>query len=298
MELVLVNLIDGLVTGLLLFMLSAGLTLIFSMMGVLNFAHASFYMLGAYFAYQISLALGFWMGLLIAPIIVGVMGAGVERYGLRRVHQYGHVPELIFTFGLALLIEELVQFVWGKNQLAYEIPEVLNFTAFAIAGNSIPAYKIFMIFISVAIFMGLLYILTKTRVGMIIQAALSYPKTVEALGHNVPLVFMGVFGVGTALAGVAGVIAGPVLGGLGSLWGALVASLLIGWITTFAKSYNIAMSDILNTIGIATPENLDDNVFRDLWTVTSPQIADILPYILMVLILIFRPYGLLGNRDA
>ena len=148
MDLILVNLIDGLVTGLLLFMLSAGLTLIFSMMGVLNFAHASFYMLGAYFAYQISLALGFWMGLLIAPLVVGVMGAGVERYGLRRVHQYGHVPELIFTFGLALLIEELVQFIWGKNQLPYAIPDALNFTAFAISGNSIPAYKIFMIFIS------------------------------------------------------------------------------------------------------------------------------------------------------
>ncbi len=318
MELVLVNIIDGLVTGLLLFMLSAGLTLIFSMMGVLNFAHASFYMLGAYFAFQISLAVGFWMGLLIAPLIVGVMGAGVERYGLRRVHQYGHVPELIFTFGLALLIEELVQFVWGKNQMPYDIPDILNFTAFSIAGNSIPAYKIFMIFISVGIFIGLLYVLTKTRVGMIIQAALSYPRTVEALGHNVPLIFMGVFGVGTALAGVAGVIAGPVLGtfpgmafvlgsivfvtivigGLGSLWGALVASLLIGWITTFAKSYNIAMMDVLGLVGLRPPENLDDSLLRDLWTVTSPQIADILPYILMVLILIFRPYGLFGNRDA
>jgi branched-chain amino acid transport system permease protein len=316
MDLILVNLIDGLVTGLLLFMLSAGLTLIFSMMGVLNFAHASFYMLGAYFAYQISMALGFWMGLLIAPLIVGVLGAGVERYGLRRVHQYGHVPELIFTFGLALLIEELVQFIWGKNQMAYSVPDVLNFTAFAISGNSIPAYKIFMIFISISIFIGLLYILTKTRVGMIIQAALSYPRTVEALGHNVPLIFMGVFGVGTALAGVAGVIAGPVLGtfpgmafvlgsivfvtivigGLGSLWGALVASLLIGWITTFAKSYNIEMSNILNAVGIATPENMEDNPFRDLWSITSPQIADILPYILMVLILIFRPAGLFGKR--
>ena len=318
MELILVNIIDGLVTGLLLFMLSAGLTLIFSMMGVLNFAHASFYMLGAYFAYQISIALGFWMGLLIAPIIVGVLGAGVERYGLRRVHQYGHVPELIFTFGLALLIEELVQFIWGKNQMPYNVPDVLNFTAFSIAGNSIPAFKIFMIFISIAIFIGLLYVLTRTRVGMIIQAALSYPRTVEALGHNVPLIFMGVFGVGTALAGVAGVIAGPVLGtfpgmafvlgsivfvtivigGLGSLWGALVASLLIGWITTFAKSYNLAMSDVLNAIGIATPETLSEHWLRDLWTVTSPQIADILPYILMVLILIFRPAGLFGKRHS
>lgn len=318
MDLILVNLIDGLVTGLLLFMLSAGLTLIFSMMGVLNFAHASFYMLGAYFAYQISLALGFWMGLLIAPLVVGVMGAGVERYGLRRVHQYGHVPELIFTFGLALLIEELVQFIWGKNQLPYSIPDALNFTAFAISGNSIPAYKIFMIFISISIFIGLLYVLTKTRVGMIIQAALSYPRTVEALGHNVPLIFMGVFGVGTALAGVAGVIAGPVLGtfpgmafvlgsivfvtivigGLGSLWGALIASLLIGWITTFAKSYNIEMENILTGLGISKPESLDDSIFRDFWSLTSPQIADILPYILMVLILIFRPAGLFGKRSS
>lgn len=318
MELIFVNIIDGLVTGLLLFMLSAGLTLVFSMMGVLNFAHASFYMLGAYFAYQISQGLGFWMGLLIAPVVVGVLGAGVERYGLRRVHQYGHVPELIFTFGLALLIEELVQFIWGVNQQPYNIPEVLQFTAFSIAGNSIPAYKIFMIFVSVGIFLMLLYVLTKTRVGMIIQAALSYPRTVEALGHNVPLVFMGVFGVGTALAGVAGVIAGPVLGtfpgmafllgsivfvtivigGLGSLWGALVASLLIGWITTFAASYNVRFEDILTALGFSKPEVLSDSMLRDLWTLTLPQIGPILPYLLMVLILVFRPYGLFGKREV
>ena len=318
MDLVFVNLIDGLVTGLLLFMLSAGLTLIFSMMGVLNFAHASFYMLGAYFAYQISLYMGFWMGLLIAPVIVGVIGAGVERYGLRRVHQYGHVPELIFTFGLALLIEEVVQFVWGKSQMPYAIPEVLHFTAFSIAGNSIPAYKIFMIFMSMGIFLALLYVLTRTRVGMVIQAALSSPRTVEALGHNVPLVFMGVFGVGTGLAGLAGVIAGPVLGtfpgmafllgsivfvtivigGLGSLWGALVASLLIGWMTTFAASYNVAMADILIALGFEQPADLSESAWRDLWSLTLPQIGPILPYILMVLILVFRPHGLMGKRDA
>ncbi len=318
MDLVLVNLIDGLVTGLLLFMLSAGLTLIFSMMGVLNFAHASFYMLGAYFAYQISTYFGFWTGLLIAPLIVGVMGALVERYGLRRVHQYGHVPELIFTFGLALLIEELVQFIWGKNQLPYDPPEILQFTLFSISGNAIPAYKIFMIIVSMMIFLGLLYVLTRTRIGMIIQAALSYPRTVEALGHNVPLVFMGVFGVGTALAGVAGVIAGPVLGtfpgmavvlgsivfvtivigGLGSLWGALAASLLIGWITTFAASYNVGAADVLIAMGFEQPVDLSESAWRDLWTLTLPQIGPILPYLLMVVILVFRPHGLFGKRDA
>lgn len=318
MDLILVNIIDGLVTGLLLFMLSAGLTLIFSMMGVLNFAHASFYMLGAYFAYQISTYFGFWTGLLIAPLIVGVMGAGVERYGLRRVHQYGHVPELIFTFGLALLIEELVQFIWGKNQLPYDPPEILQFTLFSIGANDIAAYKVFMIFASVLIFMGLLYVLTKTRIGMIIQAALSYPQTVEALGHNVPFIFMGVFGVGTALAGVAGVIAGPILGtfpgmafvlgsivfvtivigGLGSLWGALVSSLLIGWLTTFAAAYNVGAADILMALGFEKPADLSESALRDLWTLTLPQIGPILPYILMVVILVVRPHGLFGKRDA
>jgi branched-chain amino acid transport system permease protein len=323
MELVLVNIIDGLVTGLLLFMLSSGLTLIFSMMGVLNFAHASFYMVGAYFAYTMALYVGFWPALLIAPPLVGIFGALVERYGLRRVHQYGHVPELIFTFGLAILIEEVVQFIWGKNQMPFSAPEVLNFVAFSItdaSGNAydIQAYKVFMIFISVAIFAGLLLVLTKTRVGLIIQAALTYPRTVEALGHNVPLVFMGVFGVGTALAGLAGVIAGPVLGtfpgmavtlgsivfvtivigGLGSLWGALVASLLVGWVTTFATAYNVRLSDFLTAVGFTEPDDIYESIFRDAWTLTLPQIGQILPYLLMVLVLVFRPYGLFGKRGT
>ncbi|WP_394177571.1 branched-chain amino acid ABC transporter permease [Yoonia maritima] len=312
MDLILVNLIDGLVTGLLLFMLSAGLTLIFSMMGVLNFAHASFYMLGAYFGYQISQYMGFWMALLFAPIIVGIFGAGVERYGLRRVHQHGHVAELIFTFGLALLIEEAVQFFWGKSQVPFMVPEALDFALFSISGNAIPAYKVFMIFIAIGIFAGLLYVLTKTRIGMIIQAALSFPRTVEALGHNVPLIFMCVFGVGTALAAVAGVIAGPVLGtfpgmafvlgsivfvtivigGLGSLWGALFASLLIGWMTTFAASYNVGLADILTAIGISKPADMANSPWRDFWQITLSQIGPILPYLLMVLTLIFRPHGL------
>ena len=318
MSLFIVNILDGFVTGLLLFMLCSGLTLIFSMMGVLNFAHASFYMLGAYFGYQISTIVGFWPGLILAPVIVGVIGAGVERYGLRRVHQYGHVPELIFTFGLALLIEEVVQFFWGKSQMAFEAPESLNFTAFSIAGNAFPAYKIFMIFIAMGVFLVLLYILTRTRIGLIIQAALSYPETVQNLGHNVPLIFMGVFGVGTAMAAIAGVIAGPVLGtfpgmavvlgsivfvtivigGLGSLWGALVASLLIGWLQTFAASYNVRMADLLTAAGLKEPVDLAESALSDLWSLTLPQIGPILPYLLMIIVLVLRPQGLFGKRET
>ncbi len=112
-------LLNGLVYGLLLFMLSSGLTLIFGMMGVLNLAHASFYMLGAYFAYTISLYVGFWPGLVVAPVLVGVLGAVVERYGLRAVHRHGHMAELLFTFGLAFVIGEIVPLIWGRNPVPY-----------------------------------------------------------------------------------------------------------------------------------------------------------------------------------
>ena len=205
LEILIFSTLNGLVTGLLLFMLASGLTLIFSMMGILNFAHASFYMLGAYLAYSISVYLGFWTGLLFAPLIVGVLGALVERYGLRRVHQSGHVAELIFTFGLAFLIEEIVQFIWGRQTMNYKQPELLDFPLFTLFGQNFPAYKGFMILMSIVIFIGLFRVLTKTRIGLMIQAAITHPKTVSALGHNVPLIFMGAFGVGTALAGVADV---------------------------------------------------------------------------------------------
>jgi branched-chain amino acid transport system permease protein len=306
--------LNGLVTGLLLFMLASGLTLIFSMMGVLNFAHASFYMLGAYFAYSVSLQFGYWTGLILAPIIVGLLGAMVERYGLRRVHQHGHVAELVFTFGLAFLIEEAVQFFWGADTKNYQSPDLLDFPLFTLFGQEFPAYRGFMIGISISIFVGLYYVLTKSRVGIIIQAAITHPHTVSNLGHNVPLIFMGVFGVGSALAGIAGVIAGPVLttfpgmavvlgsivfvivviGGLGSLAGAFIASIMIGLLQSYAIASDVGMPDLLNLFGLEFDRN---HPLTDLWTLTLPQIAPILPYLLLVLVLIFRPTGLLGKRE-
>ena len=306
--------LNGLVTGFLLFMLASGLTLIFSMMGVLNFAHASFYMLGAYFAYSLSLYFGFWTGLIFAPIVVGVLGAMVERYGLRRVHQSGHVAELVFTFGLAFLIEESIQFFWGRDTKNYQTPELLDFPLFTLLGQEFSAYRGFMMTISIGIFIGLYYVLTKSRVGIIIQAAITHPQTVSNLGHNVPLIFMGVFGMGTALAGLAGVIAGPVLttfpgmatvlgsivfvivviGGLGSLAGAFIASLLIGLLQSYAIASDGGMPDLLNLLGVSFERG---HPLNDLWTMNLPQIAPVLPYLLLVLVLIFRPTGLMGKRE-
>jgi branched-chain amino acid transport system permease protein len=309
METIVFALLNGVIYGLLLFMLSSGLTLIFSMMGVLNFAHASFYMLGAYFAFTIMGATSFWIALFIAPVLVGLVGAVVERYGLRRVHANGHVAELLFTFGLAYLIEEIVKIVYGKTAVDYKIPDLLNFHAFTIYGASFPAYRMFMLFIAISMLIGLWFLLKKTRAGLIIQAALTHPHMVGHLGHNVPLIFMTVFGIGCALAGLAGVIAGNifvtdpamavqmgpivfvvvVVGGIGSLEGAFLASILIGLLQNFAVGINANFAEIFWFLGLSPTSEIGD--------ITISSLAPVMPFLLLVLMLIFRPRGLMGEQE-
>ncbi|MHC2337442.1 branched-chain amino acid ABC transporter permease [Bradyrhizobium sp. USDA 4454] len=313
-ELIVISTLNGVLFGMLLFLLSSGLTVIFSMMGVLNFAHASFYMLGAFFGYQLTRWIGFWPALVLAPLLVGAVGMAVERYGLRNTHKHGHVAELLLTFGLAFAIEEIVSMIWGKSPVDYRVPAVLDFPAFTVFSTNYPAYKIFMLVVSVVIFIALLVTLKRTRVGLIVQAALTHPSMVGHLGHNVGRVFMLVFGVGSALAGLAGVIAGPslvtqsdmaallgpilfvviVFGGLGSLPGAFIASLLIGLIQTFAVALNGSLASMFGPLD----PSLGASPLTDIWNVTIAQIAPILPYLLLVLVLIFRPMGLLGTRES
>jgi branched-chain amino acid transport system permease protein len=310
LQLITFSTLNGVLYGMLLFMMASGLTLIFSMMGVLNFAHASLYMLGAYFGFEISRHIGFWPGFVVAPLLVGALGALVERYGLRRVHRFGHVSELLFTFGLAFVIQELVEMFWGKLPVDYRVPPALDFVAFRLFDTTYPAYRMFMLLTAVAMFIFLLAVLTRTRVGLIIQAALTHPNMVAMLGHDVPRIFMLVFGVGAALAGLAGVIAGPALvtqpsmavllgpilfvviivGGLGSLSGAFLASLLIGIIQTFAVALNFSFAELFGPV--APP------FLGDLWQVTIAQLAPVIPYLLLVLMLIFRPTGLMGTRES
>lgn len=309
-----ISLLNGVSYGLLLFMLSSGLTLIFSMMGVLNFAHTSFYMLGAYFAYTLSGAIGFWPALFIAPLLVGALGALFERLCLRRVHQFGHVPELLITFGLSYLILEVVQLVWGRGTVPYGLPPQLQGPLFTLYGTQFPKSRSFVMLVAVCMLVAVWLLLTRTRIGLVIQAALKQPHMVEALGHNVPRVFMLVFGGGCALAGLAGVIGGNtyitepamamsvgsiifvvvVVGGLGSLAGAFLASLLIGIVQTFAVAIDFSWADLLAQLGLkATPETFGWPVL----SLTVAQVAPILPYLFLVLMLIFRPKGLLGTRE-
>ena len=310
-----VSLLNGVSYGLLLFMLSSGLTLIFSMMGVLNFAHASFYMLGAYVAYSVTVFLGFWWALLIAPLLVGLLGAGFEKYCLRRVHKFGHVPELLITFGLSYILLELVQLVWGRSSVDYRVPAALDGPLFTIFGTQFPMYRGFMMLVAVLMLVAVWLLLTRTRIGLVIQAALTHPETAEALGHNVPRVFMLVFGGGAALAGLAGVIGGNafvtepgmaatvgsvifvvvVVGGMGSLAGAFLASLLIGVLQTFAVAMDGSLMSAVKMLGMmVTPETFGYAVLK----LKISQVAPILPYLLLVLMLIFRPKGLLGTREG
>ena len=340
MESLVVNILNGLSSGLLLFMLSSGLTLIFSMMGVLNFAHASFYMIGAYVAYSVSGWLGFWPALFIAPIIVGLLGALFERFSLRRVHPFGHVPELLVTFGLSYLVLELVRLIWGPSAVPYQVPPSLDgplFTLAHVKGEGLhfiwgqasdalcgaatdnsctrfPAYRAFMAGVALFMLTSIWLLLTRTRVGLIIQAALTHPEMAEALGHNVPRVMMGVFGGGCALAGLAGVIGGNafitepnmaasvgsiifvvvVVGGMGSLAGAFIASLLIGLIQTLAVTMDVSLVTFMQSMGWQVNY---DSAFYPVLKISISQMGPILPYLLLVLILIFRPKGLLGTRE-
>lgn len=302
-ELLLVSLLNGISYGLLLFMLSAGLTLIFSLMGVLNFAHASFYMLGAYVGYSFSALWGFWWALLLAPLAVGVLGALLERYCLRRVHRFGHLPELLVTWGLSYLVLEVVQLLWGRSTVPYALPPALQGPLLSLYGVQFPKSRAFIMLVALLMLASVWLLLTRSRVGLVIQAALEHPDMVQALGHNVPRIFMLVFGGGCALAALAGVIGGNtyvtepgmaasvgsiifvvvVVGGIGSLAGAFWASLLIGLLQTLA----VAMDTPLSLLWGAGP----------LGQLTVAQLAPILPYVLLVLVLVLRPQGLLGQRQ-
>lgn len=280
-----IQFIHGLVYGMLLFLVGSGLTLVFGMMNVLNLAHVSFYMLGAYFSYQMLQWVGnFWVGLIVCPIFVGLLGILMERFLLRRVHEAGHVQEFVITFGILFALNEAIKWVWGTETLSVPIPSALS-GSIMIMGNIYPAYRLFILFFSLAVLAFLAFILMKTRLGITVRAMVSDRDMVSALGTNTPFVFMLVMGIGTWLAGLAGVIAGPFLtispgmgieiltdcfivtatGGLGSVLGAVVVSFLIGQLSSFGILF-------------------------------IPRFAIVFGFLLMAVVLIIKPSGLFGAK--
>jgi branched-chain amino acid transport system permease protein len=276
----------GLVYGMLIFLVASGLTLVLGMMGVLNIAHAAFYMLGAYFAYTLTLYLGsFWLALLIGPIIVGGLSIVIERFLIRKTYTGGHELQLLLTFGLFFILGELIRLVWGTVPLTVPVPAFLSGDV-PYLGLRYPVYRLFILGFSFLVLIAVSLILSRTRVGIIIRAAVSDADMVDALGTNIPVVFSGVFAGGAVLAALSGVIAAPflsvysgmgddalldcfviiVVGGFGSLPGAFIASLMLGQ---------------LNSFGI----------------LFIPKLAVVFQFLLMVVVLIVRPYGLFGEKQ-
>jgi branched-chain amino acid transport system permease protein len=277
--------LHGLVYGMLLFLVASGMTLVFGMMDILNIAHAAFYMLGAYLGFTVLAATGnFWLALIVGPVGVGFVGALVERFFLRKVHKYGHAFELLITFGVFFVITEAVKWIWGDFPRPVDVPPLLSGSVHLL-GAQYPVYRFFILVISFIVLAGLLYVFLKTRIGIRIRAAVSDAQMVDALGVNVPRLFLGVFSGGAALAGLAGVVAGPflstypgmgldmlvdtfvvvVVGGFGSLPGAFIASLMIGELQSFGVMF-------------------------------IPRLALVFQFLLMAVVLIIRPTGLFGEK--
>lgn len=278
--------IHGLAYGMVLFLVASGLTLIFGMMGVLNLAHAAFFMLSAYFGYQVLAWTGsFWMALLLAPVITAGFGILLERFLLKKVHAFGHMGELILTVGVSLIVLDGVKAVWGTESLPLKMPPVLEGLVL-IGGMQYPIYRLFIIGMALALLAVLALVLYKTRLGMVVRAAVSDAEMVNALGINVPLVFMSVFGVGTWMAGVAGVVIAPILtvfpgladqmgmdafvvvvvGGFGSLGGAFLVSIIGGLISSYGVQF-------------------------------LSQYAAVLMFVFMAVALAIKPMGLFGERE-
>ncbi|WP_340151418.1 branched-chain amino acid ABC transporter permease [uncultured Sneathiella sp.] len=279
------TIVIGLSMGMLLFLLAAGLTLIFGMLRVINFAHGSLYMLGAYLSFQIVNVTGsFWIGLAVAPIIAGIIGALMERIALRPVYDRDHVYQLLLTFGFILVLDEAVRIFWGLEYKQMYPPELFS-GAIEMFGSSVPSYRLFIIGFGAAVSAALFFMLDRSRYGMIIRAASVDPEMVRTLGINVSLVRTGVFSFGAGLAALGGAVAGPlfpielgmgfniiidsfivvIIGGLGNIRGAVMAALLIGMTRALGYSY-------------------------------APSWVDFLTFILLIGTLILRPEGLFSRK--
>lgn len=279
-----INIFNGLVYGALLIVMCSGLALIYGLRRVVNFAHGSLYMLGAYLGYSIATQSNFWVALVAAPAIMAVVGVLLDRYGFRLLQDRDPLTVVLVTFGLLLVIEDFVQTTWGKSNLSVPAPDALNFSV-DLLGTPVPAYRIAVIVVGAAVALGLSLWLRHSKVGLFVRAASTDPTTTAMQGVNTDALSAGVVGLGTALAGLAGVVAAPflslspsmsadviidsfvvvVIGGLGSLAGAFIAALVLGMVQAIGAVY-------------------------------LPDAAVLLPFVLMIAILIWKPAGFAGSR--
>jgi branched-chain amino acid transport system permease protein len=287
MEFIATQLVNGLAYGVLLFLMSAGLSLIFGLMNVVNVAHGSFFMLGAFFALAIQKWTGsFWAALALSWIPAVAVGVVMERVFIRKLYTRGHLDQVLLTFGFTFVFVDLVRMVWGADIRELAIPDVLSGVV-EVGGVIVPKYRLFLIAFGGLVGLLLWLFLERSRVGAMVRAGVDDAFTATGIGINVPLLFASVFALGVGLAAIGGTVAGPILGlypgmdieilipafivvvigGMGSLRGAFVASVFVGLVDTFGKAY-------------------------------FPDFALFMIYLLMVVVLLTRPQGLFGIGRA
>ena len=291
--------LNGLQFGLLLFLLAAGLTLVFGIMDLVNLAHGSLYMIGAYFAATFAAFTGsFVLGAVLALAATLVVGMAVEVIAMRRLYGRDHLDHVLATFGLILFFDEAVRLIWGPAGLSLPLPSWLNEPVQVLPGFYYSAYKLSIIVVTLIVAAFLYVLVMRTRIGMLIRAGASNREMVGALGVNIKLLYTLVFGLGAALAGFAGLMQAPILtvqigmgesililafvitviGGIGSIRGAFVAAIVVGMIDTLGRSY--------------LPDVLRMTLSKEAAATAAPALSSMLIYLLMALVLVVRPEGL------
>lgn len=303
-QLALSQLLNGLQLGVLLFLLAAGLTLVFGIMSFVNLAHGSLYMLGAYFgAAMFAKTDSFLLAFAAAVIGSGLIGLLLDRFALTKLYERDHLDQVLATFGLILFFNELIRIVWGPSSIFMQVPQALSSTV-EVFGFSYPSYRLAIIGVGIAVAVGLYLLIQKTRVGMLIRAGATNASMVAALGVNIKWLNTLVFALGAALAGLAGVMAGPIvsvqpgmgepvliltlvviiIGGLGSIRGAFLAALIVGVVDTLGRAF---MPTIMRTL-----------FERSTADAAGPALASMLIYLFMAAVLALKPQGLFPASSA
>ena len=303
MDYLLLQVLNGVQLGLLMFLLAAGLTLTFGIMDLVNLAHGSLYMMGAYIAWTlVGWTDSFVLGALLTLPATFLLGVAVEAVVARRLYARDHLDQVLATFGLILFFNELVRLVWGPAGKSIAVPALLNRTVEILPGVPYPAYRFAIIVVGAAVALLLAWLVARTRVGMLIRAGASNRRMIGALGVNIELLFTLVFGLGAVFAGLAGLMAAPitsvkigmgddililafviiVIGGIGSIKGAFVAAMVVGQIDIVGRAF---LPDLLKTFLSSSAASS-----------AAPAISQVLVYIVMAGVLVWRPTGLFGQR--
>jgi branched-chain amino acid transport system permease protein len=298
------QLLNGLQLGITLFLMSAGLTLVFGIMQVINLAHGSFYMIGAYVGATVTVFTGsFVLGVMAALAAAGITGMAVEILVLRQLYDRDHLDQVLATFGLIFFFNEMTRIIWGKQPLFMDMPVWLKGSIELLPGLVYPIYRLAVIVVGVSVALLLWYLFSRTRLGMQIRAGASNRDMIGALGVNIKLLYTLVFGLGTLLAGLAGVMAGPifavesgmgesililtfvviVIGGIGSVRGAVVGALMVGLVDTLGRAF---LPSLFRTF---LSSSYADSV--------GASLASMSIYILMAAVLIWKPRGLFPSYN-